>query len=331
MDAVARAPDDTRPLIPVACGVLRNGAGEVLMAQRPPGKIAAGYWEFPGGKIEPGEDPLAALDRELHEELGVRIRHARPLIRFTHSYRDRRVSLDTWLIDAFHGEPRAREAQTLAWRRPPQLRELAPQLPTVGPIACALRLPPDYAFTAADFEPGQLPDAPLPAGSLLRLRLPGLPDAGYAAIARAVQPVCRARGWQLMLDRDPQLSQDLGVGWHAPAVVLAAHSQRPLPAGLLMGASAHTLAELRTARRLCADFAVLGPVQPTPSHPGAPTLGWAAFTVLAAQAGMPVYAIGGVGPEQQAAAHAAYAQGTAGIRAYAPALKPQSALRQGGG
>lgn len=331
MDATACAGPDTRPLIPVACGVLRNAAGQVLMAQRPAGKIAAGYWEFPGGKIETGEDPRAALDRELHEELGVRIRHARPLIRFTHAYTDRVVRLDTWLIDAFDGEPHPHEQQALAWRLPQQLRQLAPQLPTAGPIVSALCLPPDYAFTPADFQPGRLQDAPLPAGSLLRLRLPDVPDAAYAAIARAVQPICRAHGWQLMLDRAPQLSRDLGVGWHATAAALAAHPQRPLPAGLLVGASAHTAAELHAARRLGAGFAVLGPAQPTLSHPGAPVLGWAAFTALAAQAGMPVYAIGGVGPAQQAAAHAAYAQGTAGIRAYAPALGSQPRTRQDGG
>lgn len=82
---------DARPLIEVACGVVLNPAGEALMAQRPAGKIAAGFWEFPGGKIEAGESAHNALVRELDEELGIRVHASTPLIDFIQPYTDRRV------------------------------------------------------------------------------------------------------------------------------------------------------------------------------------------------------------------------------------------------
>jgi 8-oxo-dGTP diphosphatase len=112
------------PLIDVACGVLVDADGQVLMAQRPPGKIAAGHWEFPGGKIEPGETTLAALSRELREELGVEVLAAEPLIDFVHRYRDRRVRLRTYRVTAYRGQPQGQEAQTLAWRPVTRLLEL---------------------------------------------------------------------------------------------------------------------------------------------------------------------------------------------------------------
>ncbi|MGH8541632.1 MAG: NUDIX domain-containing protein, partial [Stenotrophobium sp.] len=112
-----------KPVIPVAAGCMVNAAGEVLIAQRPDGKIAAGLWEFPGGKIEPGESAHGALVRELHEELGVTVRAARPLIRIAHEYSDRSVILDTWLVSGFDGEPHARENQALAWVLPSRLSD----------------------------------------------------------------------------------------------------------------------------------------------------------------------------------------------------------------
>jgi len=100
----------------------------------------AGRWEFPGGKLEAGEDPYAGLQRELAEELGVTVRAARPLIRLRHQYPDRRVFLDVWQVTAFDGEPQALESQALAWARPDDL----PQHDLIEAdqaIVTALRLP----------------------------------------------------------------------------------------------------------------------------------------------------------------------------------------------
>lgn len=308
-----------RPLIQVACGVLVNAQGRVLSAQRPGGKIAAGYWEFPGGKIEPGETALMALTRELHEELGVTVREARPLIRFHHAYSNRDVILDTWLVTAFDGEPHSCEGQALAWLAPADLAGQQQALPTVAPIARALNLPVDYVFTPPQADPASIQAGlrRLPPKVLLRLRLPGLPDADYERVARELLPECRALDLRLILDREPQQVVVLGAdGWHATTRTLATLSQRPLPDELLCLASAHSREELLRAQRLGFDAAVLGPVLPTASHPGAATLGWGGFSGVIDELPLPVYAIGGLGPADAEAAFRAYAQGVAGISAY---------------
>lgn len=105
----------------MVAAALVDGAGRVLVAQRPAGKWQAGRWEFPGGKIEPGESEEAAMQRELREELGVRVRRARRLGETCHDYLDRRVHLVLWRVEQYLGEPQSREGQALRWVDPAQL------------------------------------------------------------------------------------------------------------------------------------------------------------------------------------------------------------------
>lgn len=102
-------------MIHVVAGALFDAAGRVLIAQRPAGKHMAGGWEFPGGKLDDGEDPLAGLKRELREELGIETHAARRLISYQHEYSDRSVLLDLWLVTRFSGEPQSLDAQALQW------------------------------------------------------------------------------------------------------------------------------------------------------------------------------------------------------------------------
>jgi 8-oxo-dGTP diphosphatase len=105
----------------VVAGALFDAEGRVLIAQRPQGKALAGRWEFPGGKIDPGEQPLAGLARELREELGVEVHDAERLIRYSHAYPDRVVRLDLWLVTSWSGDPRGLDGQALKWVRPDNL------------------------------------------------------------------------------------------------------------------------------------------------------------------------------------------------------------------
>jgi len=128
------------PLIHVAAAVLVDRRGRILIAQRPAGKHLAGFWEFPGGKVEPGESRTAALARELKEELGLAIERPRPLLRLRHAYPHGEVLLDVWVARRYRGEPRGLDGQALRWCSLRELRE-AELLPADQPIVAALRLP----------------------------------------------------------------------------------------------------------------------------------------------------------------------------------------------
>ncbi|HET8881164.1 MAG TPA: Nudix family hydrolase [Solimonas sp.] len=308
--------DSSRPRIAVAAGCLVNTAGEVLIAQRPEGKIAAGQWEFPGGKIEPGESPREALARELHEELGIDVRDARPLIKVVHDYSDRSVELDCWRVTDWSGMPQGRERQALAWVRPEAIADY-PILAADAPILSALRLPGEYVFTPPSATAASLQAAlpSLPHGALLRLRLPTLDDETYARLAARIVPDAQACGLRVILDRSPQMVRALHAdGWHANGAQLRALRARPeLP---LCVASVHDADELRRARELGFDAAVLGTVAGSASHPGGVTLGVAEAARLTQRANLPVYWIGGLRRSDLTLVQSHYAQGIAAIRAY---------------
>lgn len=305
-------------MIAVAAGCIVNAQGDVLICQRPPGKIAAGKWEFPGGKIEPGETSRQALDRELQEELGLRVREARPLMAVTHGYSDRRVILHTWLVREYEGEPKSHEGQALAWVRCDDLLTWD-LLAADRPIVTALTLPTQYVFTPPVIaEPALLQGLEhLPVGALLRLRLPTLDEPGYERCARAVLDAGRCRQLRVVLDRAPQQVQALGAaGWHASAMQLRRVEGRPVPERFGFFASCHTIEEVEAACAVGVDAAVVGPLAVTPSHPGQSGMGWSAFKTLAQALSRPTYAIGGVGPTDLTRAWQSGAQGVAGIQAY---------------
>ncbi len=306
------------PTIEVAAGVLRDTTGRVLVARRAPNAHQGGLWEFPGGKREPGEGRRQALDRELAEELGIRVTRARPLIRLAHDYGDRKVVLDTWLVEGWQGEPRGREGQPLRWVSRSELARL-PMPAADRPILRALALPPLLAIT-----PPLADDATVLAGleptlargiRLIQLRLPGLAPVRRRRLARICAERCRAAGARLLLNAPPAEARAVGAhGVHLSSRRLAALRHPEVLDGLLVGASCHDAAGLRRALAIGADFALLSPVLPTASHPHARPLGWPGFAALVDELPLPVYALGGLdaGRLDQAWAHGA--QGVAGIR-----------------
>lgn len=304
-------------IVPVAAGVLRQADGRVLIAQRPVGKIAAGRWEFPGGKIESGESVEAALRRELHEELGVELREARPLLSMRHAYTERTVHLHTWLVTGWAGEPHGREDQALSWVQPARIWDYD-LLEADAPIVNALRLPeqlpvsPSLRHTEALLN--WLQQVLAQGHRLLRLRVPSMDDAAYQACVDSLRPMLLSAGAELLIDRTGlDLGQPGVAGLHLPSRRLA---QAPRGRQGWLFASCHSAEDLRAAERYGADAALLGAVAPTPSHPQAAGIGWSAFQQLVATVSLPVYAIGGVGTNDLARAFAAGAQGVAGIRDY---------------
>lgn len=101
--------------IHVVAGALFDSSGRVLIAERPAGKHMEGHWEFPGGKLDPGEPRFEGLRRELKEELGVEILSAIPLVSYEHQYPGKRVLLDLWRVAEYLGIPESREGQQLRW------------------------------------------------------------------------------------------------------------------------------------------------------------------------------------------------------------------------
>lgn len=124
-------------LIAVAAGILKDAQGRVLIARRPPGGDIGGFWEFPGGKLDPGERPEQALQRELLEELGIAVEAAVPFMTYRHEYPGRTVELNVFLVERYSGEPRGVEGQPLRWVPVSELAA-ADLLPADQPIAAAL-------------------------------------------------------------------------------------------------------------------------------------------------------------------------------------------------
>src|SRR4030081_2014117 len=146
--AQSTAATPQRARIEVVAAVIFNQRGEFLLARRPPGKPYAGYWEFPGGKVEPGEDAAAALAREIHEELGIEVTLAYPWLTRDFDYSHADVRLRFFRVLAWSGEARGREQQQLEWQSIRRIT-VAPLLPANGPILRGLELPAVYGLTCA--------------------------------------------------------------------------------------------------------------------------------------------------------------------------------------
>lgn len=313
----------TPPRLEVVAAVLADGSGRVLLDQRPAGKPHAGWWEFPGGKLEAGETPRDGLVRELHEELGIEVLAAAPLFTLTHVYPEREVRLHCWRVSAWRGTPAPHDGQGLAWHAPAALPGLQ-VLPADKPLVDWLRGPDRIAITPA---PGddlaafldRLARCCAEEPGMVQLRAPGLEDARYAALAHAAHRITAAAGLPLVLNCAPELARELpGEGLHLNSRRLAVLDARPVPTDRWLTASVHDAAEISRARALGVDLLLVAPVKPTASHPGAKVLGWDGFSALAADAGLPCYALGGLALGDLARARAAGGRGIATLGASWP-------------
>jgi 8-oxo-dGTP diphosphatase len=309
--------------IHVMAGALSDAEGRILVARRPDTSHQGGLWEFPGGKLEPGEGPEAGLARELAEELGITVFASRPLIRIHHDYGDRHILLDVHRVEAYGGTPRGLEGQPLDWVHP---QDMDPEeFPAADrPIITALRLPALFLITGPDarargqFE-GRIRRALASGIRLVQLRAHDLDDADYRGLAAAVFDLCEQAEARLILNRDPaRLGDCPRHGVHLTARALAGLAARPGDPADLVGASCHDAMQLQRAAALGLDYALLSPVRDTATHPSARPLGWERFAALTDPVPLPVYALGGLDPTdlQEAVRHGA--QGIAAIRGLWP-------------
>jgi 8-oxo-dGTP diphosphatase len=303
--------------VEVAAAVIERGDGSFLLAQRPDGKPYAGYWEFPGGKIEIDETPRAALARELEEELGIVVESAYPWITRTYAYTHATVRLHFFRVVQWQGEPHGREQQAFAWQRA-QATTVAPMLPANAPVLAALALPNVYGVSNA----GELGvaeflarlDAALKCGlRLVQFREKAMPENAAKVLFDEVLRRAHAHGARVLANSAHAFAGGSAAdGLHLTAADLATATARPATG--LCAASCHDRTELERATALGCDFVVLGPVNATASHPGARTLGWPGFGDIARDSPLPVYALGGMHEDDLAPAWECGAHGVAMMR-----------------
>ncbi len=319
------------PVIEVAVAVITRSDGSFLLVRRPEGKPYAGYWEFPGGKVEPGESSLHALNRELMEELGIHIELAYPWITRVFTYAHATVRLYFYKLVKWHGELHAYENQELFWQSAGEVG-VAPMLPANVPVLRALNLPPVYIITNAA-ELGvqvslmQIESSFQQGSRLVQVREQVMIKDELRAFAHQVVELAHRHGAQVLVNDDVELSREIGVdGVHFSSVQLMGLSSRPNTNWC--GASCHNSEELFHAEQLGMDFVVLGPVLPTLSHPGSAPLGWRKFAALIHDFSLPVYALGGLRLEDLTTAWEHGGHGIAMMRGWAQGVSLAGRLKR---
>ncbi len=269
-----RLPLVGRPVVDVAVGVLRAPDGRVLLAERKAGTDAAGFWELPGGQVDPGESADQAAARELLEEVGVRALELAPWRVYEHDFPAKRVRLHWFHVRRWSGEPHGREGQRVAW--------VDPTRPTVGPLMpsnelafATLALPDLVAVARLNPTPGapdellaRIPSLVADGLRLLIVRAPELAPAQRVQLTRRLRERRRGTGLRLVLSGTALEARQAGAcGLHSTAAALAGLRERPPTR--LWAVSAHNARDLERASALGAEVALVSPVLPTASHPTA--------------------------------------------------------------
>jgi len=302
----------------VAVGVINNSADQILISKRGDGAHQGGLWEFPGGKVEAGESVQQALQRELDEELGIRVNKAVPLIKISHQYSDLRVLLDVWRVTEFSGRACGREGQTIEWVSGQHLSEYDFPAANIA-IIKAVTFPSRYAILEG-YDEGQVVanlNIILEQGiKLIQVRLKLLAIPVSEELWETIIAQCGKYEVILLINSAlKHFKHKEKVGLHLTSSDLLQIQSRP-EGYPWVAASCHNLQELELAEKIGVDFVVLAPVQKTDSHPGTIPMGWQKFTELTLQSTVPVYALGGLQQSDLARAIYAGAQGVAGISTF---------------
>jgi len=311
--------DSDLKAIHVVVAVIKNAAGKVLLALRPDDVHQGGLWEFPGGKLEPGETSKQALSREISEETGIDVIKAEPLIQVRHDYHDKCVLLDVWSVIEYKNEPYGRENQRIEWVSVSELT--IDNMPAADlPIIHAIQLPdrclitPDANENDTVFLQGL--ESSLESGiKLIQFRATHLSEADYIDMAHKVISLAHQYNARVMINHSLKTFQNCQAdGLHLNSKRLMSLNKRPVSNDCLLSASCHNEREIQQANKMGVDFIFISPVQVTKSHPDASVLGWHGLNDLIQTAAMPAYALGGLQREHIKLAKENGAQGIAAIR-----------------
>lgn len=312
----------------VVAAVILNEEGSVFLSRRPSYVDQGGLWEFPGGKLHANETCLEALKRELDEELGITVQRARPLIKVRHEYSDKHLLLDVWEVREFTGKPYGAEGQVVRWVPRSQLAGYSFPAANETVIKAAM-LPHACMVTDEEADETVFQEA-LKASldryhpELIRLRAASLDKDAYLARARNAAAICQAAGARLMVGHQDVDAAELSAlveeldlaGVQLTEQQLLNTSERILPTKRWLAASVHNCDALKKAEAIECDFAMLGSVNATGSHPEAEPLHWGGLQRALDQVSIPVFAIGGMALADTDRARGVGAQGIAAISAF---------------
>jgi 8-oxo-dGTP diphosphatase len=305
----------------VAVGVIYNSTRDkVLISKRSGNQHLAGYWEFPGGKVESNEGTYAALQRELFEELGINVNTAEAFTSLSHNYPDKKVLLDVWKIFDWSGEPVSRENQDICWVNIDCLKDYS--FPDANKyIIQSIQLTPVYVISQDTYEDYShlfsVAKECFSAGlKLFQLRLKDKNSEAFAHTVETLSELAARHSAKLILNGTVSDINRYNIdGIHLNSHELLKYDERPLNEDLILGASCHNEAELIRASQINVNYAFISPVLFTPSHPAEDPLGWEKFADLKQMVDFPIYALGGMTFNELSTARTYGAYGVAMISA----------------
>ncbi len=311
-------------IVHVAVAVVKNSAGQYLIAKRPLESHQGGLWEFPGGKVENEEDIVDALKRELFEEVGITLTVISPLIQILHDYGDKTVLLDVFTVNDFSGEAFAKENQKIRWINSVDFSLY--NFPDANkPIIQAIMLPDQYMITGSFSDEKELLNkisVAIKNGiKLIQFRAHHLTEKEYFDNAEKIYSICKQQNTQLLLNTSVDKYIDYQAhlfshGLHLNSAELKLYSSERMDADLIISASTHNKNELLLAQQNNIDFVVLSPVNKTLSHPDSNPLGWKTFKQIVSETCIPVFALGGMKEADLDKAKSMGAQGIAAISTF---------------
>tara|TARA_R110002072_G_scaffold55372_4_gene144404 strand:- start:8471 stop:9454 length:984 start_codon:yes stop_codon:yes gene_type:complete len=286
----------------VAVGVIYNVTKDkVLISKRSKNQHLAGYWEFPGGKVECGESVDVALKRELYEELGITVSKAEAYTSVSHAYTCKTVLLDVWKVAEWSGTPESRENQEFCWVSINELHKY--NFPDANKyIIQSILLDPMYVISQESYENyshlySVTEDCFASGLKNFQLRLKIDRNKLFQKIVETLSEVARRYDSRIILNGSATDIDKYPVdGIHLNSNELARYENRPISEEYILGASCHNEAELTRAVKINVNYAFLSPVLFTASHPKANAIGWKNFSSLIEGFNFPVYALGGMVP-----------------------------------
>ncbi|VAW91825.1 Mutator mutT protein (7,8-dihydro-8-oxoguanine-triphosphatase) [hydrothermal vent metagenome] len=301
----------------VAVGLIRNKDNQYLISKRHTHLHQGGLWEFPGGKVEANETVYDALCRELHEELNLTVKQAKPLLRISYPYPDKDVCLDVWLIDDFTGDLHSPSEQAIHWAHPSELLNYSFPAANKAILSC-ITLPESYVITGnfknkADYI--QHFKQCLNRGfRLIQLRSPMSDLDMLIDLANLSRSLCEKENAKLIVNADANFLLQCDIaGIHLNRHRLFQYNYRPIHSDKILTASVHNLNELQQAIKIEVDFIVVSPVLKTTSHPDAIPLGWSGFEKIINESSVPIFALGGMKQDMLVTAKKCGAFGIAAI------------------